>query len=95
MSLQLYALTKKKDLMSACRRKLFSRSDLSRVEGVDFHPTVPWFLTGLYNHETEAIVNTSDSKVAEVPVCCVRFITSKSWFIAAGSDDFHLRVFNS
>ena len=48
------------------QKKLFSRSDLSRVEGVDFHPTVPWFLTGLYNHETEAIVNTSDSEVAEV-----------------------------
>ncbi|KAF8886974.1 coatomer protein [Infundibulicybe gibba] len=77
-------------------RKLFSRSD--RVKGVDFHPTEPWLLTGLYNgtvniynHETGAIVKTFE--VSEVPVRCVKFIARKNWFVA-GSDDFQLRVFN-
>ncbi|KAI0941078.1 hypothetical protein AcV7_002725 [Taiwanofungus camphoratus] len=77
-------------------RKLFSRSD--RVKGVDFHPTEPWLITGLYNgtvniynHETGAIIKTFE--VSEVPVRCVRFIPRKNWFVA-GSDDFQLRVFN-
>ncbi|PCH40710.1 coatomer beta' subunit [Wolfiporia cocos MD-104 SS10] len=77
-------------------RKLFSRSD--RVKGVDFHPTEPWLLTGLYNgtvnvynYETGAIVKTFE--VSEVPVRCARFIPRKNWFVA-GSDDFQLRVFN-
>ncbi|TFY68559.1 hypothetical protein EVJ58_g935 [Rhodofomes roseus] len=77
-------------------RKLFSRSD--RVKGVDFHPTEPWLLTGLYNGtvniyhlETGSIVKTFE--VSEVPVRCVRFIPRKNWFVA-GSDDFQLRVFN-
>lgn len=77
-------------------RKLFARSD--RVKGVDFHPTEPWLLTGLYNgtvniynHDTGALVKTFE--VAEVPVRCVRFIPRKNWFVA-GSDDFQLRVFN-
>ncbi|KAK7030725.1 coatomer subunit beta [Favolaschia claudopus] len=77
-------------------RKLFSRSE--RVKGVDFHPTEPWLLTGLYNgtvniynHETGAIVKTFE--VSEVPVRCCKFIARKNWFVA-GSDDFQLRVFN-
>ncbi|KAH7923637.1 Coatomer, beta' subunit [Leucogyrophana mollusca] len=77
-------------------RKLFSRSD--RVKGVDFHPTEPWLLTGLYNgsvniynHETGALIKTFE--VSTVPVRCVKFIPRKNWFVA-GSDDFQLRVFN-
>ncbi|KAF8871943.1 coatomer protein [Gymnopilus junonius] len=77
-------------------KKLFARSD--RVKGVDFHPTEPWVLTGLYNgtvniysHETGAIVKTFE--VSEVPVRCVKFIARKNWFVA-GSDDFQLRIFN-
>ncbi|KAF7968238.1 hypothetical protein HWV62_31569 [Athelia sp. TMB] len=77
-------------------RKLFSRSD--RVKGVDFHPTEPWILTGLYNgtvniynHETGALVKTFE--VSEVPARCVKFIARKNWFVV-GSDDFQLRVFN-
>ncbi|KAJ3482906.1 hypothetical protein NLI96_g6658 [Meripilus lineatus] len=77
-------------------RTFFTRSD--RVKGVDFHPTEPWLLTGLYNgtvniynHETGALVKTFE--VAGVPVRCVRFIPRKNWFVA-GSDDFQLRVFN-
>ncbi|EJD51286.1 Coatomer, beta' subunit [Auricularia subglabra TFB-10046 SS5] len=78
------------------QRKLFARSD--RVKSIDFHPTEPWLLTGLYNgsaqiynHETGALLKTFE--VAEVPVRCVRFIPRKSWFVA-GSDDFQLRIFN-
>lgn len=77
-------------------RKLFARSD--RVKSVDFHPTEPWILAGLYsgsvniwNYETSALVKTFE--VAEVPVRCVRFIARMNWFVA-GSDDFHLRCFN-
>ena len=55
MPLQLYA-----------QKRFFSRS--GRVKGLDFRPTEPWLLAGLYmmstawvniyNHETEAIVKT-------------------------------------
>jgi coatomer subunit beta' len=96
MSLLLYALTKGNRANLCVQKKLFSRSD--RVKGVDFHPTEPWLLTGLYNgtvniynHDTGAIVKTFE--VAEVPVRCVKFIARKNWFVA-GSDDFQLRVFN-
>ncbi|VDB90110.1 unnamed protein product [Peniophora sp. CBMAI 1063] len=78
------------------QRKQFNRSD--RVKGVDFHPTEPWLLAGLYNgtvniynHETGALVKSFE--VSEVPVRCCRFIARKNWFVA-GSDDFQLRVFN-
>jgi len=81
--------------------ELFSnRSD--RFQGINFHPTEPWLLTGLYNgtvdiynHETGAIVKTFEvaELVAEVPVRCVKFIACENWFVA-GSDDFQLRVFN-
>lgn len=77
-------------------RKLFARSD--RVKSVDFHPTEPWLLAGLYtgsvniwNFETGALIKTFE--VAEVPVRCVKFIARKNWFVA-GSDDFQLRCFN-
>ncbi|PWN35624.1 putative SEC27-coatomer complex beta subunit [Meira miltonrushii] len=77
-------------------RKLFARSD--RVKAVDFHPTEPWLLAGLYtgsvniwNYETGALIKTFE--VAEVPVRCVKFIARKNWFVA-GSDDFQLRCFN-
>ncbi|KAJ3899890.1 coatomer protein [Lentinula edodes] len=77
-------------------RKLFSRSD--RVKGVDFHPTEPWVLTGLYNgqvhiHHTETGALLKTFEVADVPVRCIKFIARKNWFVA-GSDDFQLRVFN-
>lgn len=78
------------------QRRLFARSE--RVKGVDFHPTEPWLLTGLYNGtvsiyslDSAAVIKSFD--VAEVPVRCVRFIARKNWFVA-GSDDYQLRVFN-
>lgn len=78
------------------QRKFFSRSE--RVKSVDFHPTEPWLLAGLYdgtvmlwNYETGAEVKTFE--VADVPVRCVKFIARKNWFLA-GSDDFFLRCYN-
>ncbi|PWZ03410.1 hypothetical protein BCV70DRAFT_184348 [Testicularia cyperi] len=78
------------------QRKLFARSE--RVKSLDFHPTEPWLLAGLYsgsvniwNYETGAIVKTFE--VTNVPVRCVKFIARKNWFVA-GSDDFQLRCFN-
>lgn len=78
------------------QRKFFSRSE--RVKSVDFHPTEPWLLAGLYNgtvfiwnYETSAVVKTFE--VADVPVRCVRFIARKNWFLA-GSDDYYLRCYN-
>ncbi|WFD42995.1 Coatomer subunit beta' [Malassezia psittaci] len=78
------------------QRKFFSRSE--RVKAVDFHPTEPWLLVGLYNgsvhiwnYETGASVKTFE--VADVPVRCVRFIARKNWFLA-GSDDYYLRCYN-
>ncbi|PWN50666.1 putative SEC27-coatomer complex beta subunit [Violaceomyces palustris] len=77
-------------------KKLFARSE--RVKSLDFHPTEPWLLAGLYtgsvniwNYETGAIVKSFE--VTQVPVRCVKFIARKNWFVA-GSDDFQLRVFN-
>ncbi|KAF9535194.1 coatomer protein [Crepidotus variabilis] len=77
-------------------KKLFSRSD--RVKGVDFHPTEPWLIAGLYNGTVQIYNTTTGSivktfEVAEVPVRCIKFIARKNWFVA-GSDDFQLRVFN-
>ena len=78
------------------QRKLFARSE--RVKSLDFHPTEPWLLAGLYtgsvniwNYETGAVVKTFE--ISNVPVRCVKFIARKNWFVA-GSDDFQLRAFN-
>lgn len=78
------------------QRKFFSRSE--RVKSVDFHPTEPWLLAGLYNgsvyiwnYESGALVKTFE--VTDVPVRCVRFVARKNWFLA-GSDDFYLRCYN-
>ncbi|WFD32317.1 Coatomer subunit beta' [Malassezia sp. CBS 17886] len=78
------------------QRKFFSRCE--RVKAVDFHPTEPWVLAGLYNgsvviwnYATGSAVKTFE--VTDVPVRCVRFIARKNWFVA-GSDDFFLRCYN-
>ncbi|KAF8733449.1 hypothetical protein AX14_003844 [Amanita brunnescens Koide BX004] len=77
-------------------KKLFARSD--RVKAVDYHPTEPWLLTGLYNgsvsilnRDTGTVIKSFE--VSDVPVRCVKFIARKNWFVA-GSDDFQLRIFN-
>lgn len=77
-------------------RKLLARSD--RVKSVDFHPTEPHVICGLYNgqvkiwnYETQQDLKTFE--VTDVPVRCVRYIARKNWFVS-GSDDFQLRVFN-
>jgi coatomer subunit beta' len=45
----------------------------------------------IYTHDSGAIVKTLE--VAEVTVCCVKFIAHKNWFVA-GSDDVQLQVLN-
>lgn len=77
-------------------RKLLARSE--RVKAVDFHPTEPWLIAGLYTGnviiyhvDTGAVIKSFE--VTEVPVRCVKFIARRNWFVC-GSDDFHLRVFN-
>ncbi|TIB10874.1 hypothetical protein E3P92_03069 [Wallemia ichthyophaga] len=83
-------------LNTPSQRQFFNRSE--RVKSVDFHPTEPWLLAGLYNGSV-VIYNTSTNnpvklfEVTDVPVRCVRFIPRKNWFVA-GSDDFQLRCFN-
>ncbi|TIB76840.1 Coatomer, beta' subunit [Wallemia mellicola] len=78
------------------KRQFFSRSE--RVKSLDFHPTEPWVVAGLYNG-TVVIYNTITNasvktfEVTDVPVRCVRFISRKNWFVA-GSDDYQLRCFN-
>ncbi|KAI9630827.1 hypothetical protein KEM48_013596 [Puccinia striiformis f. sp. tritici PST-130] len=76
----------------------YSHALVERVKSVDFHPTEPWLLAGLYSGkvfvwhtETGALLKTFTP--TEVPVRCARFIARKNWFVC-GSDDFHLRVFN-
>ena len=78
------------------KRQLFARSE--RVKGIDFHPTEPWVLATLYSghvhiwsYETGSIVKTFE--LTDVPVRAGRFIARKNW-LAAGSDDFQLRVYN-
>ncbi|KAL7413116.1 putative ER to Golgi transport-related protein [Mrakia frigida] len=78
------------------KRCLYSRSD--RVKSVDFHPTEPLVITGLYNgtaaiwnYETSQLVRSFD--ITDVPVRAIAFIARKSWFVT-GSDDFQLRCYN-
>jgi coatomer subunit beta' len=78
------------------RKKLFNRSD--RVKCLEFHPTEPWLLVGLYvgslhiyHTETQQILK--EFEISDHPVRCVRFIPRKSWMIC-GSDDMMIRVFN-
>ena len=78
------------------KRVLFQRSD--RVKGVDLHPTEPWLLANLYNGSLQ-IWNYVDQtlvksfEVTDLPVRTSKFIARKQW-IAAGSDDMMVRVFN-
>ena len=62
---------------------LYQRKLLSPNDRVDFHPTEPWLITGLYNgsvniynHQNGAIVRTFE--VSQVPVRCVRFIPART-----------------
>ncbi|WVQ76552.1 hypothetical protein IAR50_006222 [Cryptococcus sp. DSM 104548] len=77
-------------------RKLLARSD--RVKSVDFHPTEPHVICGLYNGQVkiwdyESGTDVKTFEVTDVPVRCVRYIARKNWFVS-GSDDFQLRVYN-
>ncbi|KAH8915778.1 Coatomer, beta' subunit [Atractiella rhizophila] len=83
-------------LLLDVKRKFRARS--ARVKSLDFHPTEPWLLAGLYtghvyiwHSETGDLIKSFEA--TEVPVRCVKFIPRKNWFIC-GADDFQLRVFN-
>jgi coatomer subunit beta' len=78
------------------KRKLSNRSE--RVKAVDFHPSEPWLLAGLYNgnvyvydYETQSLLSTFE--ISDLPVRASKFIARKSWLVA-GSDDMMIRVFN-
>ena len=75
---------------------MFQRSD--RVKGVDLHPSEPWLLANLYNgsvhiwnYQDQTLVKSFE--VTDLPVRTSKFIARKQW-IAAGSDDMMVRVFN-
>ncbi|RKP18398.1 coatomer subunit beta [Rozella allomycis CSF55] len=78
-------------------KKLLSQRS-SRVKSVEFHPTEPWILAGMYNGQVMIIdYNTSNViktfEVTDAPVRAVRWITRKNW-IVIGSDDMLIRIIN-
>ena len=79
-------------------RKTLLNARSERVKCVDFHPTEPWVLVGLYSGtvniwDYNAGRNIKSIAAASSPVRCARFIARKNWVIV-GSDDFVIRVFN-
>lgn len=78
------------------KKKLVARSE--RVKSVEFHPTFPWVLIGLYSGVVSIYdYNTQASlqyiEVASTPIRSAKFIAEKSLFVCA-SDDKFIRVFN-
>ena len=78
------------------KKKLSCRSD--RVKSVDFHPTEPWVLSGLYSgnlflydYNTQALIKQVE--VGMLPVRNAKFVARKQWIIAA-CDDMSLHVYN-
>lgn len=78
------------------KKKLVAKSE--KVKAVDFHPTLPWILIGLYtgavsiyDYNTQACLQFIE--ITNKPIRTVRFIPDKSWFVI-GSDDLKIRVFN-
>lgn len=79
------------------KKKLVARSD--KVKAVDFHPTLPWILIGLYNgsisiydYNTQTCLQYLEV-IHETPIRAAKFIPDKSLFIC-GSDDYNLRIYN-
>jgi coatomer subunit beta' len=69
-----------------------------RVKGIDMHPTEPLMLCALYNgqvllinYESKVTLHTYD--VSELPVRCVKFISSLHSF-ACGSDEMNVHIHN-
>jgi len=78
------------------KKKLVAKSE--KVKSVDFHPTLPWILIGLYNgavsiydFNTQACLQYME--ITNKTIRAVKFIAEKTWFVA-GSDDMKIRVFN-
>lgn len=78
------------------KKKLVARSD--KVKSVDFHPSLPWILIGLYNGAISIYdYNTQASlqylEISNKSIRAVKFIADKNLFVT-GSDDLKLRVYN-
>ena len=78
------------------KKLLSARSD--RVKSVDFHPTEPWVLAGLYSgavmiwdYTTQALVRQME--VSNLPIRCARFVLRRQW-IVVGCDDMTIKVLN-
>jgi coatomer subunit beta' len=64
------------------KKKLVAKSE--RVKSVDFHPTFPWCLIGLYNgsitiydYNTQALLQYLE--ITTQPIRCAKFIAPKNW----------------
>ena len=78
------------------KKVLSARSD--RVKSVDFHPTEPWVLAGLYSgtvmiwdYQTQALVRQME--VSNLPIRCAKFLVRRQW-ILVGCDDMTIKVLN-
>jgi coatomer subunit beta' len=78
------------------KKQLSARSD--RVKSVDFHPTEPWVLAGLYSgtvmiwdYNTQALVRQME--VSNLPIRCCKFVLRRQWIIA-GCDDMTVKILN-
>ena len=78
------------------KKKLVAKS--SKVKSVDFHPTFPWVLIGLYDGSISIYdYNTQASlhylEITSSPIRCAKFLAEKC-LIICGSDDKKIRVYN-
>ena len=78
------------------KKQLSARSD--RVKSVDFHPTEPWVLAGLYSgtvmiwdYVTQALVRQME--VSNLPIRCAKFVVRRQW-IVVGCDDMTVKILN-
>jgi coatomer subunit beta' len=78
------------------KKLLSARTD--RVKSVDFHPTEPWVLAGLYSgavmiwdYNTQALVRQME--VSNLPIRCAKFIVRRQWIIV-GCDDMTIKILN-
>ncbi|ORM39768.1 Coatomer subunit beta'-1 [Babesia sp. Xinjiang] len=77
-------------------KKLEIRKD--KVKCVDFHPSEPWVVSGLYSGACTIYNIKKQSLVKRIEVCnspvrCCKFIARKQWLIAAG-DEMCIWVYN-
>lgn len=65
------------------KKKLVAKTD--KIKSVDFHPTFPWVLLGLYkgsvqiyDYNTQASLNYLE--ITSLPIRCAKFIPEKNWY---------------